>query len=73
MEYNIDDLLKKPFLKTPEAAYVLGLAPKTIQKYHSINGKTGKPHNPNFPEPSHRGRGLLFRTTDILAYGGIIQ
>lgn len=66
-ENDIKVLLQMPCLNLDETAFLLRVAPQTIRKWVSINGRTQCPHNPAFPEPVRRGR-LTFRTCDILTY-----
>lgn len=64
---DIPTLLQLPYLSLDEAALLLRVAPQTIRKWVSVNGRTKRPHNPAFPVPVRRSR-LIFRTCDILSY-----
>ncbi len=64
---DIPTLLQMPYLNLDEAALLLRVAPQTIRKWVSVNGRTKRPHNPAFPVPVRRSR-LTFRTCDILRY-----
>lgn len=66
-DIDIKMLLQMPYLNLTETAFMLRVAPQTIRKWVSINGRTQLPHNPSFPKPVRRGR-LTFRTCDILNY-----
>jgi len=67
MHYDAQELMKLPFVDAAEAAYLLRLKPQTIRKWVSINGRSQRPHNPDFPTPVSR-RKLRFRTSEVLAY-----
>ena len=64
---DIPTLLQMPYLNLNEAAMLLRVAPQTIRKWVSVNGRTQRPHNPAFPVPVRRSR-LTFRTCDIMRY-----
>lgn len=64
---DIPTLLQLPYLSLDEAALLLRVAPQTIRKWVSVNGRTKRPHNPAFPVPVRRSR-LIFRTCDIMRY-----
>lgn len=64
---DIATLLQMPYLNLTETALLLRVAPQTIRKWVSVNGRTKRPHNPAFPVPVRRSR-LTFRTCDIMSY-----
>lgn len=66
-DIDINRLLQMPYLNLEETAFLLRVAPQTIRKWVSKNGRTQRPYNPAFPKPVRRGR-LTFRTCDILNY-----
>lgn len=67
MQTDIQTLTQLPFLSLAETAMILRVAPQTIRKWVSINGRTQRPYNPAFPKPVRRSR-LVFRTSDVLNY-----
>lgn len=66
-ELDIKSLLQLPYLNLAETAMILRVAPQTIRKWVSMNGRTQRPYNPAFPQPVRRSR-LTFRTSDVLSY-----
>ena len=67
MDMDIKTLLQLPYLNLAETALLLRVAPQTIRKWVSVNGRTQRPYNPAFPKPIRRTR-LTFRTSDVLNY-----
>lgn len=67
MEMDVKTLLQMPYLNLAETALLLRVAPQTIRKWVSVNGRTKRPYNPAFPQPVRRSR-LTFRTRDVLNY-----
>lgn len=67
MEMDVKTLLQMPYLNLAETALLLRVAPQTIRKWVSVNGRTQRPYNPAFPKPVRRSR-LTFRTCDVMRY-----
>lgn len=67
MEMDVKTLLQMPYLNLAETALLLRVAPQTIRKWVSVNGRTQRPYNPAFPQPVRRSR-LTFRTCDVMRY-----
>jgi len=66
-EIDVKTLMQMPYLNLAETALLLRVAPQTIRKWVSVNGRTQRPYNPAFPQPVRRSR-LTFRTCDVMRY-----
>ncbi|OTA18147.1 hypothetical protein Xbed_03218 [Xenorhabdus beddingii] len=59
------------FMDTEEIAALFGRSKSTIQRWNSVNGKTGKKYKPNFPDPDVRSCPNLWAKDKIMKFAGL--
>ncbi len=59
------------FMSTEEIATLFRKSKSTIQRWNSINGKTGKKYKPDFPDPDVRSCPNLWATYKIMKFAGL--